>query len=879
MKFFASSLCLLFVVLQPAERLLARNTHTVHQSSHQLPFQNPNLPVEERVNDLVSKMTLEEKVSQMVYNSPAIERFGIPPYNWWNEALHGIARNGIATVFPQSIGLAAMWDRELLYRVATVISDEARAKYNRALKHNRHGIYQGITLWSPNINIFRDPRWGRGMETYGEDPYLTGELAVQYVKGLQGSDSRYLKTVATPKHFAVYSGPEPERHTFNAVVSEYDLRETYLPQFKKAVQEGNAQAVMCAYNSVLGEPCCGSNLLIRSILRGEWGFNGVMVSDCWAIPDIVNFHKIVSSNEEAASLAVKAGTDLECGNAFPSLVNAVKQGLITEAAIDTAVKRLFTARFKLGMFDPPAMVPYSALNEIDTPGDRALALDAARKSLVLLKNESSPSAERKKLLPLSKNVKTIAVVGPNANDVESLLGNYNGFPSHPITPLQGIRTKLPHAKVLYERGCQFAERIPSFDVVGSSFLFTSERKDEHGLQGEYFDNRELKGEPVFTRVDSAIDFAWWDGAPDTHLHPDNFGIQWSGVLVPEKSGTYELGGYGYNDFKIYLEDTLLVNFRGEFDPVKTYRQVNLTAGKSYRIKIEFAKRERYSFMQLIWSVPDEQREQRAIEAARKADIVVLVMGLSPRLEGEEMRVNAPGFRGGDRLSLGLPELQSSFIKKIYATGKPIVLILLNGGPLSIPWEDKHIPAILEAWYPGEAGGAAIADVLFGDYNPSGRLPVTVYRSVDQLPAFTDYSMQGRTYRYFKGKTLYPFGYGLSYTSFKYTNVRVQQSRITPNDSTILSVEITNTGTRDGEEVVQLYVKADHDTMTVKTLKGFQRIALKCGETKRVEFPISSETLSRWMKGKGFSVEPDTYALFVGPSSDIEHLQKVQLLVR
>ncbi|OGU52373.1 MAG: glucan 1,4-alpha-glucosidase, partial [Ignavibacteria bacterium GWC2_36_12] len=747
-------------------------------SQNDPPYKNPNLPIEERVNDILSRMTLEEKISQMVYNSPAIERLDIPEYNWWNEALHGVARNGIATVFPQAIGLAATWDTDLMYKVATVISDEARAKYNLALRRNKRGIYQGITLWSPNINIFRDPRWGRGMETYGEDPYLAGEMGVQFVKGLQGNNPKYLKTIATPKHFAVHSGPEPLRHTFNAIVSDYDLRETYLPHFKKCIIEGKAYSIMCGYNRFRGDACCGSDPLLKQILRDEWGFEGLVVSDCWAVPDMYNFHKIVETPEEASSIAVKSGTDLECGNAYPSLLKAINQGLITANEIDTAVKRILTARFKLGMFDPPENVPYSKLDKIDTPENKTVALDAARKSIVLLKNEND-------LLPLKKDLNTIVVLGPNANDIEVLLGNYNGFPSDPITPLQGIKNKLKNTTVIYERGCELAENLPSFEVVGESFLYTSLDKKQKGLVGEYFNNRDFIGEAAFSRIDSKIDFAWWDGAPDKDFDPDNFGVRWTGFIVPEKFGKYVLGGYGFNGFRIFIEDTLLVQFDGEFDPVKTYKYLNLAAGKAYKIKIEFYKKLRYSFMQLIWSVPDEGREQRAIEAVKRADIVIMFMGLSPRLEGEEMKVEVEGFKGGDRVTLDLPGTQSKFIKKIHSLGKPMILVLLNGSAVSINWENENVPAIIEAWYPGQATGTAITDIIFGDYNPSGRLPVTFYKSVDQLPAFTDYEMSNRTYRYFKGEPLYPFGFGLSYTSFQYKNLRLEQTEIHSGGSTSL----------------------------------------------------------------------------------------------
>lgn len=835
-------------------------------------YRNTALPFDVRATDLVGRLTLEEKVSQMVYNSPAIPRLGIPEYNWWNEGLHGVARNGIATVFPQAIGLAATWDTELQQRVGTVISDEARAKYNRAMKKGRSGIYEGISLWSPNVNIFRDPRWGRGMETYGEDPFLTGEMGVAFIKGLQGNDPRYLKTIATPKHIAVHSGPEPERHTFNAEVSDYDLRETYLAQFRKCVVEGHAASIMCAYNRLRGEGCCGSTLLEQRILREEWGFNGLVVSDCWAVPDMYNFHKIVNSMEEAAAVAVRAGTDLECGNSYPNLVTAASSGKISTTELDTALRRVFIARMRLGMFDPPAMVPFSSLDAVDTKENQRTALEAARKSIVLLKNDA-------RALPLAKSVKNIAVIGPNANDVEVLLGNYNGFPSHPVTPLQGIRTAVPSANVVFEQGCDLAEGMPSFDVIDADHFFTSPDRAQHGLTVEYFTNKECAGSPLFTRTEPKIDAAWWDGSPDPRIAPDSFSVRWSGVLVPTVTGRYALGGYGFNGFRIYLQDTLFAKFDGEFDPVKTYDTLRLTAGTPVKFRVEFYKKLRYAFMQAIWSAPDADREQRAVAAAKKADVVVMVMGLSPRLEGEEMKVELDGFKGGDRTTLELPAVQSRLIKKVHAVAKKVILVLLNGSAVAVNWENEHLPAIVEAWYPGQSAGTALADILFGDVNPSGKLPVTFYSSVDQLPPFRDYDMKGRTYRYFTGTPLYPFGHGLSYTTFEFPSVKTAAATIGRNDSTQLTVEVKNSGPAAGETVVQLYVKAAKDVRSVRTLKAFRRIALAPGETKKISFSITPAVLSRWIDGNGFSVEPDRYTLSVGSSSEASSLKDITLTVQ
>lgn len=830
---------------------------------------------EERAADLVGRMTLEEKVSQMVYTAPAIPRLGIAEYNWWNECLHGVARNGLATVFPQAIGLAATWDRDLIYYVGSTISDEARAKYNDALKNNKHGIYQGLTFWSPNINIFRDPRWGRGMETYGEDPFLTGQIGMQFVKGLQGNDPKYLKVVATAKHFAVHSGPEPDRHVFNAQVSEYDLRETYLPAFKTLVQEAGVYSIMCAYNRFRDYACCGSNELIQKILRNEWKFKGYVVSDCWAVSDIYQFHKIVPTKEEASTLSVKAGTDLECGNAFPSLVNAVKQGFISEKELDVALTRLFVARMKLGQFDPPEMVPYSKydLSKLDSKENKKTALEAARKSIVLLKNDNNA-------LPLKKNIKNIAVIGPNANDVEILYGNYNGYASNPVTPLMGLKKKLPNAKIVYERGCELADGIPTFDVIPSAALFADAGKKTKGFKGEYFDNTEFTGEPVLKRVDKIIDFNWWTKSPLKNSTTGKFGIKWSGYVVPEKTGKYAIGGCGLDGYKIYFEDSLLVKYFGTHEANKAYKYVNVDAGKTYKVRIEYTSSNRNSFFQFLWAQPETGLEERALAAVKNADVVVMFMGLSPRLEGEEMDVKVKGFGGGDRSSLDLPESQENLMKKVKELGKPMVLVLLNGSAVSINWANDNIPAIVEAWYPGQAAGDAIADVLFGDYNPSGRLPVTFYKSVNQIPPFVDYGMKGKTYRYFTGEVLYPFGYGLSYSKFEYKNIRLQKDKISDTESVYLYADVINNSKVKGEEVVQLYVKGKglQENDAVRTLKGFEKISLRPNTTKTIKFQVTPQMLSVYKEKEGFVVEKRAFELMVGSSSAEKDLKTVTLKV-
>ncbi|MBN1292879.1 MAG: glycoside hydrolase family 3 C-terminal domain-containing protein, partial [Candidatus Latescibacteria bacterium] len=685
-----------------------------------LPFLDMSLSVDRRVDDLVSRMTLEEKVSQMINSAPAIDRLGVPEYDWWNECLHGVARAGKATVFPQAIGLAATWDTDMMRRFAVAVSDEARAKHHDFLRKGKRGMYQGLTFWSPNINIFRDPRWGRGMETYGEDPYLTGKLAVEFVKGLQGDDPQYLKVVATSKHFAVHSGPEPNRHTFNAITDERDLWETYLPHFQMSIEEGGAYSVMGAYNRYMGEACCANEKLLKEILRKQWGFEGYVVSDCGAIYDIYKNHRIVDTSPEAAAVAVKAGCDLNCGTVYENLTEAVRLGLITEEEIDVSVKRLFTARFKLGMFDDPGKVPYAQIpyDVVDCKKHRELALEAARKSIVLLKNEGD-------VLPLSKNIGTIAVIGPNANDIEVLLGNYNGNPVDPVTPLRGIKEKVSkNTNVIYAPGCELAKNFPMFDVITASAYYTSADRENNGLKAEYFDNRDFKGNPVLTRTEKNIDARWWDSAPVEGFDDDNFGVRWSGYLVPPVTGTYNIGANGYTGFRVHFNGKQLLVFDSIYHPSTVYEQVTLEAGISYEIKVEYYDREGDAHMKMLWSVPGRNYEQEALQAAQESDAVIMVMGLSPRLEGEEMKIHIEGFEGGDRLDIKLPEVQENLMKKIHALGKPVVLVILNGSAVAINWADEHIPAIVEAWYPGQAAGTALADVLFGDYNPAGRLPVT-----------------------------------------------------------------------------------------------------------------------------------------------------------
>lgn len=819
----------------------------------------------ERVDALISQMTLEEKISQMVFDAPAIERLGIPRYNWWNECLHGVARAGLATVFPQAIGLAATWDPDLLLRVATAISDEARAKHHQAVRQGIRDIYAGLTFWSPTINIFRDPRWGRGQETYGEDPYLTARMAVAFVKGLQGDDPHYLKLVATPKHFAVHSGPEPKRHQFDARVGERDLRETYLYAFEACVKEARAVSVMGAYNRVNGEPCCASPTLLEQILRREWGFDGYVVSDCGAIHDIYAQHQVVATPEEAAALAVKAGCDLECGGTYYALLDAVKKELISEEAIDQALRRLFTARFRLGMFDPPEQVPYTRIpyEVVASPQHRELALQAARESIVLLKNEGN-------LLPLPRDIGAIAVIGPNADDLRVLLGNYNGTPAKAVTPLEGIRRKIASTtRLYYAPGCEMVDGIAPMEVIPSNCLYPAEGSaQERGLTAEYYNNADFSGEPAMRRVDRQVDFIWAGTTPLTGRWGDPFSVRWTGYLVPPVSGTYRIGVNGFSEYQLYLDNQRILSYRGIHLPILDTREVYLEAGRFYSLRLEYVSKGLDPQVQLLWSPPGVDYTAQALEMAQKADVVIAVMGLSPALEGEEMPVDVDGFVGGDRTDIGLPAPQEKLLQQLHALGKPVVLVLLSGSALAVNWAAEHVPAILQAWYPGEMGGEAIADVLFGDYNPGGRLPVTFYRSVEDLPPFEDYQMEGRTYRYFRGEPLFPFGYGLSYTTFALENLRIAPERVEVGGEITVSVDVVNTGSRAGDEVVQLYVHHRNapDRRPIRELKGFQRLHLQPGERKTVVFTLHTHQLGLYDESGRYMVWPGIVDIMVGRSS-------------
>ncbi len=823
------------------------------------------LLAEERAQTLLEQLTLDEKVSLMQHSSPAIPRLGIKAYTWWNEALHGVGRAGLATVFPQAIGMAASFNDDLLYQVFTAVSDEARAKSNEAAnKQGQLNIYQGLTVWTPNINIFRDPRWGRGQETYGEDPYLMSRLGMAVVRGLQGpGDAAYDKMHACAKHFAVHSGPEWNRHSFDAKdIAPRDLWETYLPAFKDLVQKAHVKEVMCAYNRYEGAPCCGSNRLLMQILRDEWGFQGMVVTDCWAVPDFFNNHKTHPDGVHASADAVLNGTDLECGNTFWQLAEAVKTGLISETQLNASLLRLLKARYELGELseDNNAWpVPYSV---VDSKPHQDLALQIARESIVLLQNNDH-------LLPLGKNLK-VAVMGPNANDSVMQWGNYNGSPSHTVTLLEGVRAKLPHAQIIYEPGCDHTTTQTLRSLFNECRI-----NGKTGFAAEYRNNRKGEGDPV-TRTHIGIPFAFTTMGATTFAPGVNI-RDFSGVykttFAPSQTGTvvFRLKAKG--------KMQLIVNGKTVSESVDVPHETDLYTlkarkGQTYDIELRFAQmydEDASLNFDLGEVVPVNIRQ--AVERVKDADVILFAGGISPSLEGEEMPVNIPGFKGGDRTNIELPEIQRSLIKALADAGKKIVFINYSGSAMGLEPESQRCAAVLQAWYPGQAGGTAVADVLFGDYNPSGRLPVTFYKNIGQLPGYEDYSMKGRTYRYMQEAPLFPFGHGLSYTTFSYGDARLQRPQPDSNDM-LLTIPVTNTGSRNGEEVVQVYLRKPGDQEApLRTLRAFKRVKIAAGQTQQVCIPLTGESFE-WFDTATNTVHTlkGDYELLYGGSSQIEALK-------
>jgi beta-glucosidase len=868
-------------------------------------YLNPALPIDQRVDDLISRMTVEEKASQFSSTSPAVPRLQIPAYNWWSEALHGVANQGTATVFPQAVGLGATFDEPLILKMATVISTEARAKYHdyerrqqvaassgASLPGSGGGIRPGpagLDFWSPNINIFRDPRWGRGQETYGEDPFLTGKLGTAFVRGLQGDDPKYFKTISTPKHYAVHSGPEPSRHTIDVKIPLHDIEDTYLPAFRQAVVEGKAESVMCAYNSINGEPACANKFLLEDTLRGAWKFSGYVVSDCGAIGDINRNHKFVPNIQDSAAISLKRGTDLDCGADAQGYLTAIQTGLISRQEADVNLKRLFKARFHLGMFDPPETVKYAQIpfSENDSAANRELARKVAREAMVLLKNDGA--------LPLKSSVKKIAIVGPLADSIPALEGNYNGTSSHYATPLDGIRKQFASAQVTYTPGTKFL-RNPV--TIPASAYHTEDGKP--GLTAVYFKSQDLSGPPAATRTEAQLGFAGpgfggGGGRLPEGVGTGDFSARWTGFLKPDETDNYILSIGGAGGVRVWLDGKLAIDDwtvraaagRGfTQDPaVAAARstELKLERGKDYSLKVEFFRTASAapaaggrgpggglggfgpSGPTLSWRAGVND-VQSAVAAAHQADVVIAVVGITRELEGEEMggRSLPEGFVGGDRTTLDLPKDEQSLLEALKAARKPLVVVLMNGSALGVNWASQNANAILEAWYPGEEGGTAIAETLAGANNPAGRLPVTFYKSVNDLPPFDDYSMKGRTYRYFEGQPLYPFGYGLSYSKFAYSNAKLSTSSLKAGDDLQVDVDVRNTGGMAGDEVVQAYlVFPKLPGAPLRALRAFERVSAGPGQTRHVRFTLNPRDLSLVNEEGTRLVAAGDYKLFVG----------------
>jgi beta-glucosidase len=884
-------------------------------------YLNPALPIDQRVDDLVSKMTVEEKAAQFSSTAPAIPRLQVPAYNWWSEALHGVANQGTATVFPQAIAGGATFDEPLIHEMATVVSTEARAKFNEYERNQASVAVPGANLpgggggirpgpagldfWSPNINIFRDPRWGRGQETYGEDPFLTGRLGTAFVKGLQGDDPKYFKVISTPKHYAVHSGPEPSRHTIDVKVSLHDEEDTYLAAFRQAVVVGKADSVMCAYNSINGQPACANQFLMQDTLRGAWGFNGYVTSDCGAIGDISNTkprgHEFVPTIADAAAISLKRGDDLDCGADTQGYLKAIQTGLISEKDADINIKRLFKARFQLGMFDPPEMVKYAQIpfSENDSAAHRGLARKEAREAIVLLKNDRA--------LPLKSSVKKIAIVGPLADSIPALEGNYNGTSSRYVTPVEGIRMEFPSAEVTYIPGTTFL-RTPV--TIPPTVYRTDDGKP--GLTAVYFNNKDLSGAAVTTRVEAQLGptggrgggfggFGGGGNALPEGIGTGDFSARWTGTLTPTEAQDYNISINGNGGVRVWVDGKQIIDDwtmraaaggRGApVDPaVAAARSANVTLqnGKQYALKVEFFRtapaapaagaptaaagrgpgggRGGFGFATgptLSWQ-PALNDIPKAVAAAKQADVIIAIVGITRNLEGEEMPVTVPGFQGGDRTSLDLPKDEEDLVEAMKPLGKPLVVVLMNGSPLGVNWASQNANAILEAWYPGEEGGTAIAETLSGTNNPGGRLPLTFYKSVNDLPPFDDYSMTNRTYRYFTGQPLYPFGYGLSYTKFAYTNAKLSTPTLKAGSDLQVDVDVRNTGSVAGDEVVQAYIEFPKlPGAPLRALRGFARVNIGPGQTQHVRLTLNPRDLSMVNEEGSRLVAAGDYKLFVG----------------
>ncbi len=842
-------------------------TQSATAQSPTAPYLDTNLTPEQRAADLVHRMTLAEKASEMQNNSAAVPRLNIPAYQWWSEALHGVINDGV-TEYPEPIGLAATFDTPGIHTMASQIGVEGRIKHVQNVREGHTGIMGGLDFWSPNLNIFRDPRWGRGQETYGEDPFLTGRMGVAYVTGLQGDDPKYYLAIATPKHFAVHSGPEPSRHFADVDVSRHDELDTYTPAFRAAVVDGKAGSVMCAYNAINGEPACANQFLLQDQLRGKWGFNGYVVSDCDAVRDVAANHRYRPTQAQGVAIAVIRGMDNECVT-FTSrfgdpdekaYIDAVQQGYLPESTLDTSLIRLFTARMKLGMFDPPDMVPYSKIDEkeLDSADHRAQARKLADESMVLLKNDG--------LLPLSPGIKRIAVVGPLADQTRPLLGNYAGQPTHIVSILDGLHAEFPNAVITYVPGTQFLRTDGT--PVPDSLLTTPDGKP--GLKAEYNEGM-MRGRPapgasttpIASRIEPNVELT------DSNLPPEiadrkTFGVEWSGFLTPTDSGDFILGIRATGFARLTADGKQVAMAFGGSGLAAGVGRIHLEKGHKVALTINYGSMNGKRHAELIWEKANSGPSPEAIAAAKNADAIIAVVGITSQLEGEEMPVTEPGFLGGDRTSLDMPQPEEELVEAVAATGKPLAVVLVNGSALAVNWINSHANAILEAWYPGEEGGTAVADTLSGKNNPAGRLPVTFYTGVDQLPNFEDYGMANRTYRYFSGKPLYAFGYGLSYTAFQYSDLSLQTQTVGAGQPLVADVTVTNTGKVEGDEVVQAYLKFP----PVKgapdiALRGFKRIHLEPGASQKVHFELKGRDLGMVTEDGNPIVAQGDYSISIG----------------
>jgi beta-glucosidase len=840
----------------------------VAQDTAKLPYMNPSLTPEQRAADLVHRMTLAEKATQMYNNSAAVPRLNVPAYQWWSEALHGVINQGV-TEYPEPIGLAATFDPPGVHAMATQIGIEGRIKHVQNTREGHTGIGGGLDFWSPNLNIFRDPRWGRGQETYGEDPFLTGRMGVAYVTGMQGDDPRYYLAIATPKHYAVHSGPEPTRHFADVDVSKHDEVDTYEPGFRAAVVEGKAGSVMCAYNAINGEPACASQFLLQDQLRGKWGFQGYVVSDCDAVQDVAANHRYRPTQAQGAAVSVIRGMDNECVTfterfgepVEKAYIDAVQQGYLPESTLDTALIRLFTARMKLGMFDPPAMVPYTKIDEkeLDSGEHRALARKLANEAMVLLKNDG--------LLPLKPGIKKIAVVGPLADQTRPLLGNYAGSPTHIVSVLDGLKAEFPNAAITFVPGTQFLRS--DGNPVPDAVLTTPDGKP--GLKAEYSESMGRPGmgapPPVLaTRTETNVNLTG-DNLPSEVAGKKSVGVHWAGFITSPESGDYLIGVRGRGFGRLSIDDKPVAMLFSSARVDASVGRVHLEKGQRAALSLNIGAMGSTGGKpqaQLIWTKVQDAISPEAIAAAKDADVVIAVVGITSALEGENMPVSEPGFLGGDRTSIDLPAPEEALVEAVAATGKPLAVVLINGSALAVNWINEHSNAVLEAWYPGEEGGAAVAETLSGNNNPAGRLPVTFYTGVSQLPNFEDYGMAGRTYRYFKEKPLYPFGYGLSYATFKYSDLSVPTKAVVAGQPVSAGVTVTNAGKVAGDEVVQVYLKfPDVKGAPLIALRGFQRIHLEAGASQKLHFELKDRDLGMVTEEGNPMIAAGDYTIIIG----------------